>query len=181
MTYRISRTTDSGPNADRDCFIAWLAEHTATGDAWLIDAQPEPMNNGGPNDRTLVLWNQVKGGLQMPACFPGLQTSAGANGWNTEAEARAVFNAMLTSTTQLAKTIKEANEKATSAANIAQSMAYDAKAAVGGAADTVSSAAKNTAKGFLAGYTALQIASVVGAGFAGYLVWKYYFASKRKG
>lgn len=171
--YRISRATDRGPYANRDCFVAWLTEKTASGDVSFVDAKPEPGNTGGANDHTLILWEQVKA-IPTPTCFPGLQTANGANGWASIGEARVIFDAMLAGANVVAKAVDAANAKATSPENIAKSAAYDAEKAVG----AVGQAAKESAKGFLAGFSALQLASAAGAAALAFVGWKK-FAGRR--
>lgn len=159
MVYRLSRTTDRGQHATRDCFIAYLGVAVASGSAWFVDAVPEPGNDGGPNDRTWVLWKQAQP-LTIPAqCDPGLQSDAGKNGWETEAEARSVLKKYLAGAATVAASVAAANKAAVSPANIASGVASDVAKA---AADVALPVAKTVSALWLAEAALAAVAAYVG-------------------
>lgn len=140
-TYRITRTTLRGPHENHACFVATMIVAQASGDAMMIDTVAQPGNTGGPNDRSYTLWRQERPVAFPPTCTAELISRSGANGWATEAEARAVLQAILAGEAAVQAGVDAANVKATSASNIASGVAADAAKAAGKAADAALGAA----------------------------------------
>lgn len=163
-TWRITRTTLRGPFENHACFVATMVLAQATGDAFMVTTEPQPGNNGGPNDRSYTLWRQEKPVSFPPNCDAELITRSGANGWPTEAEARAVLKAVLAGEAAVQANVEAANAKATSAANVAAGVAADVGKAAGKAADAAVGAAGAAGAGAVALWAVEALA-------AGALAW----------
>lgn len=142
-TYRITRTTLRGQWENHACFVAAMVLAQATGDAFMIDTVAEPGSTGGPNDHSYTLWRQEKQIAFPPTCDPELISSAGVNGWPTEAAARAALNGLLSGAKAVTANVEAANAKAVSAGNIAASIGKDAAKV----ADAAAGAAKAAGAG----------------------------------
>lgn len=165
MIYRITRTTLRGPFENHACFTAALAVAEASAQAVTIETVPDAGNTGGPNDRSFTIWLQVTPFALPATCDPDLITSAGKNGWATEAEARAVLAGILAGHAQVNANVAAANAAAVSPGNIAASVAKDAGKVADVAAGAVAGAAGAA--------SALWLVEALGAGL---LAW---WAAKR--
>jgi len=130
--YRVTRTTLRGQFEDDRCFLDWVASFP-TANARVVDWRDDPTNNGGPNDRRFYVWfHDVE--MKTPICPRGavleLITKDKKNGWDTEAEARAVMLAQLGQAAAIQQKVDASVAEATSVKKIVGSMAGDAAQAV---------------------------------------------------
>lgn len=150
--WRVIRTIIRGQFENDDCFLKWVGSHPAEiaiGKVIAVPAiselavpyhdtfetlypflKPEDFGNAKPsaNDQRLYIVYQAQE-VATPNCpngNPSLVTSAGKNGWDTQAQAQAVVDAELAQQNKIAAMVKEANEKAVSPGNIAASVLKDA-------------------------------------------------------
>lgn len=146
MTYRITRTVVRGQFANDSCFALWLATtpgvapvkmaddlHIGATQAELLD----PSLSKSPNDFRLYLWRQ-DAQVVTPKCpnsDPDLVTYGGKNGWDTQAEAQAVFDREFKGTAVIAAAVNEANAAAVGPANVVGGAVKELAGDIGKAAD----------------------------------------------
>ena len=140
----------------------------------MVDAVDEPGNNGGSNDRTLVLWNQLKE-VTKPSCWPGIQSVGGTNAWESESAARAAFKSLVAGAAKITASMQAANEKATSPSNIASSVASDVASGAAAAVDVAGKAAG----GALATASTLWVAEALVGGLVAYFGVKWWLGQRK--
>lgn len=158
--YRVVSTTLRGQFEDDRCFLDWVAMYP-TVNARIVDWRDQPQNDGGVNDRRWYVWfhDVPMKTANVPGCprgLPGLITRDGKNGWETEAEARAVRDAHIGQSAEIKAMADAANEKATSISNIAGGLAGDI---VEGAADVVTGEAIGTTGKIFAAVAIMALAA----------------------
>jgi hypothetical protein len=173
--YRITRTTLRGSFENHLCFINTLTVAQATSEGAMILTEPQPGNDGGPNDRSYTLWRQDKPLAFPPNCDAELMTSGGKNGWATQADAVVVLEALLSGDESVQAGVESANAKATSVANIAASAGKDIKAG----AEKVGEAAKKAAGAVATGYSILFVAEAVAAGALAWWAVKRWLGGRK--